>query len=570
MSSIEDILSSENQEGSGGANELTAPEELELKMHEVHQKRLEEELEAQSTAAGLGYINLKVLPIPPDVLRLLPKAKAKELGLLPFFYVRNKEARFAVLEQTPETDLFVAEFTEEHDIPVRLFLTSQESFDAAFRLYDSVPEIKKDHKGVDISAADLDKFSKDLKSLSDLREKVSQVNVTELLTLIISAALATNASDIHIEVEEKDVHVRLRIDGVLHAGATLEKEIWQKVVSRVKLLAGLKINVEDRPQDGRFSIHKDSERIDVRTSTLPTSYGESVVLRVLRSSSARISFEDLGLTGKALEIMREQIERPNGLLITCGPTGAGKTTTLYAILTKLNREDRNIVTIEDPIEYELSGINQSQIDDKKNYTFASGLRSIVRQDPDVIMVGEMRDQETVEISINASLTGHFVLSTLHSRDAAGAIPRLLSFGAKPFLLTPALNSVIAQRLVRKICAHCKVETSLDDKLVQKAKQAVEEMPTGREKEKLLKLKWVWYAGQGCEKCSGLGYQGRIGIFEVFVLSDEVGKIIFKGDVSEYDMKEQLRREGMITMLQDGIIKARQGITSLAEVFRVID
>jgi len=329
------------------------------------------------------------------------------------------------------------------------------------------------------------------------------------------------------------------------------------------------MNITDRPQDGRFTIYLEKEKIDVRVSCLPTSYGESVVMRLLLSSSIGLGFEKLGFRKEVLNLLKQQIKRPNGMIITTGPTGSGKTTTLYAILNELNDKETKIITLEDPVEYRLQGINQSQVDKSKNYTFAKGLRSILRQDPDVVMVGEIRDLETSEIAVQAALTGHLVISTLHTNDAAGALPRLLSMGVKPFLLAPSINAVIGQRLVRKICDKCKKEISIPLEQMEKVKKILLEIPVNSMiKIDLDKLKF--YKGEGCEACQGLGYKGRMGIYEVFTIDSDIEKEILSGQLSEYKMKELTKAQGMITMVQDGVLKALEGITSIDEVFRVAE
>jgi type II secretory ATPase GspE/PulE/Tfp pilus assembly ATPase PilB-like protein len=309
------------------------------------------------------------------------------------------------------------------------------------------------------------------------------------------------------------------------------------------------------------------DRIDIRASFLPTNFGESVVMRLLRSSAVGLEFNDLGIRGRSFDQLKREVERPNGMIITTGPTGSGKTTTLYAILKKLNNQEIKIITIEDPIEYQLAGVNQSQT--SKNYTFAQGLRSIVRQDPDIIMVGEIRDLDTAEIAIQAALTGHLVLSTIHTNDAAGTVPRFLSMGAKPYLLAPALNAMIGQRLVRKICAQCKQEIKLDDEILKRVKDLLNELAEA-DKKKIDFDKLTFYQGDGCEACQGLGFKGRIGIYEVLTMNQEIEKLILSGQASEYDMRDNAKKNGMITMVQDGLLKALDGITSVEEVFRVAE
>jgi len=320
-----------------------------------------------------------------------------------------------------------------------------------------------------------------------------------------------------------------------------------------------------------MSIITKDERVDIRASFLPTNYGESVVLRLLRSSAVGLSFEDLGIRDKSFQQLKREVERPNGMIITTGPTGSGKTTTLYAILKKLNNPETKIITVEDPIEYQLEGINQSQTG--KKYTFAQGLRSIVRQDPDVVMIGEIRDLETAEIAIQAALTGHLVLSTIHTNDAAGTVPRFMSMGAKPFLLAPALNAMIGQRLVRRVCKECKEEVEPTPEQKERIVKILEGLPN-EEKENikftpdLANLKF--YKGKGCKACQEIGYKGRIGVYEIMIMNEEIEKLVLKGSVSEYDMRNLAQKYGMISMVQDGLLKAIDGITSVDEIFRVAE
>jgi type IV pilus assembly protein PilB len=451
---------------------------------------------------------------------------------------------------------------------VDIYLISSTSFDSAYQLYKRIPKIKKIVSGVEISEKDLIKFAEQLESFQQLQKKVTEVNITDLVTLLIAAALKTEASDIHIEAEEKDIIIRYRIDGVLHTVANIPHKNWEKIISRIKLISGLKLNINNKPQDGRFTIFLTNDKIDVRVSTLPTSYGESVVMRLLKSSAASLEFDRLGIRGKAYADLQREMERPNGMIVTTGPTGSGKTTTLYAILNKLNNQETKIITLEDPIEYKLKGINQSQVDPGRDYTFANGLRSILRQDPDIVMVGEIRDLETADIAINAALTGHLVISTIHTNSAAGAIPRFLAMGVKPFLLSPALNSIIGQRLVRKICQQCKNEDKIDHDTMTKILNILSKIPVKSAErlteEQLHSLKF--YKSAGCPACHNLGYKGRIGIYEIFTMDASVEKIILSGKVSEYDIQDIAVNNGMVTMVQDGLLKAKDGITSVAEVF----
>jgi len=545
-------------------------EKFSEKMKNIGIKEKEREAQAKAAMAGFQYIDLKGFPISPETLITFFEEEAKELKAICFFRGANDIRIGAVDPQNSQLQAIAKKLAKEQRAEVKIYLISEHSFDFAFKLYQAVPKVRKFISGVEITEQDIKKFEKEIQTFKDLNEKLKEVSVTDMFTLIISAAIKARSSDIHIEAEEKGTKVRFRIDGILHDAAELEQKVWPQVIARVKLVSKLKINIEDRPQDGRFTIFLTNEKIDVRVSTLPTSYGESVVMRLLMSSAIGLAFEDLGLRGKAFEALKMEITKPNGMIVTTGPTGSGKTTTLYAVLNKLNDPGTKIITIEDPVEYKLGGINQSQVDYSKNYTFANGLRSILRQDPDIVMVGEIRDLETAEIAINAALTGHLVITTLHTNDAAGTIPRLLSMQVKPFLLAPAINAMIGQRLIRKICKYCKKEAELDNRTISRVMEILAEIPEKSgfqvSKEELKRLKF--YKGSGCEECQGLGYKGRIGIFEVMTMNKEVETLILNGNVSEYDMRAIGIKYGMITMIQDGLLKAVDGITTVEEVFRV--
>ncbi|MFC1622665.1 GspE/PulE family protein [Patescibacteria group bacterium] len=539
---------------------------LDEKMKELKQKEFEDELRIKAQQSGVGYINLANIPIPADVLSKIDLIDAKERNIICFYYVEHKVARLALMvKDNEETKIEISEIKKEFEsklgVSIEVFFTSAKSFSSAIKLYEALPKIKPPSKGVEISAQDLEKFSGQLNSLSEVKELIRSSSTTELVAVMIAAGLKTEASDIHVEAETDDVKLRYRIDGVLHTAAELDKAVWQKLVSRIKLLSNLKLNITEKPQDGRFSIFLKDEKVDVRVSTLPTNYGESVVMRLLMSKVASLSLEDLGLEENYFKLLKKHISRPNGMIITTGPTGSGKTTTLYAVLNKLNKPETKIITIEDPIEYEIKGINQSQVGANKEYTFAKGLKSIVRQDPDIVMVGEMRDLETVDIALNAALTGHLVLSTLHTNNAAGAIPRFLAMGTKPYLLAPALNLVIAQRLIRKLC-DCKKEIQLDEN----QKKQVQEVADGL-KMSLDDIKF--YGPTGCEKCNQLGYKGRVGVFEMFEMNKEIEDNILSNQVSENVIKEVAVKNGMTTLTQDGMLKVIKGITSLEEVIRVV-
>jgi len=524
----------------------------------------------EAARLGVDHINLVGFPISPEALQLIPRPQAKEKKIIAFLYNGSECRLGAVNPKDPGIEEIVFQVKERTHANVKLYMVSENSFTVAEKLYDSLPEVKEIVMGVQITAEDLKRFDEQMKSLADLNALCQKVSITDFVALIVAASLKGGSSDIHIEAEEKEVKVRFRIDGVLQNVASVKAELWPRIVNRFKLFSALKLNVTTVPQDGRFTIFLGSgEKVEVRISTLPTSYGESIVMRLLKSSSIGLKFEDMGVRGLAWEQLKAQVERPNGMIITTGPTGSGKTTTLYAILNKLNNEETKIITLEDPVEYKLPGISQSQIDKSKDYTFAKGLHSILRQDPDVVMVGEIRDLETAEVAIQAALTGHLMISTIHTNSAAGAIPRFLSMGVKPFLLAPALNAVIGQRLVRRICKDCKVETTIAPDVLEKVKKILVEInPKSGYKIDLNNLHF--YKGKGCDTCHHIGLKGRMGIYEIFAMSPEIEQVILSGNVSEYTMQDIAMKQGMVSMVQDGLLKALDGITTVEEVFSVAE
>lgn len=387
------------------------------------------------------------------------------------------------------------------------------------------------------------------------------VAVTKYLEMMFGGAVALNSSDIHLEPEEEQIKMRLRVDGILHDVMVFSPEDYRGLLSRLKLMSGLKLNISDRPQDGHFSVVIGDLEIEIRVSSLPSEHGETIVMRLLNPTSLK-SIPELGLRKDLLDLVEAEIKKPNGMIISTGPTGSGKTTTLYAFCKKLAGPEIKVITIEDPIEYHLDGLSQTQVDTKKGYSFASGLRSIVRQDPDVILVGEMRDDETVEMALQAALTGHLVLTTLHTNDAAGAITRLISLEGKTVNIGPALSMVLGQRLIRKLC-ECKksVELSGDvkkfiDSELEGVLDAVE-IPSTKD----------IYEANGCDICNNTGYKGRVGIFEIFLIDDEMEELIVS-EPSTASLRSLAKKKGMVSMRQDGIIKILEGRTSIEEVKRV--
>jgi type II secretory ATPase GspE/PulE/Tfp pilus assembly ATPase PilB-like protein len=437
---------------------------------------------------------------------------------------------------------------------------------------------------VEIPPEKLTEIQKEVINISEFKKEIEKhlsASATELLGVILSGAIALDSSDIHIEPEEKESKLRTRIDGVLHDVIILDLRAYKTLLSRIKLLSELKLNVTNRPQDGRFTILMAETTIEIRASTLPAEYGESIVLRILNPKSL-IEIEALGLRKDLVETFEREIKKPNGMIIVTGPTGSGKTTTLYAVLKRINNPEIKIITIEDPVEYHLKGLSQTQVDPARGYTFASGLRSIMRQDPDVILVGEIRDLETAEIACQAALTGHLVFSTLHTNDTAGAIARLVDLGVRPISIAPSINMVVAQRLPRKVCKKCVklVHPSSDDlkkikEGLSKAKKEILSSSLSRAaakdgKEGLSSLTSPQLKipqARGCGDCNGTGYRGRIGIYETFLVDDEMEKFILTSP-SIVAMRDLAIKKGMVLMRGDGLIKVLEGITTLDEIERV--
>ena len=567
--SISNLIKKPADDKTGGklpSDNKDTSDKFDQKMKKITLKEKEDITKQNAQMMNLQYIDLSVFPVSAEALRTIPEEMAEERGIV-CFYSASEELRVGILEPSEDLGQFIFDLGERHHSQVVIYLISENSFEHVLELYKNLPIVKEITKDINITDEDLEKFGSDINNLQKLQEKFINISVTDILTLMIAAALKINSSDIHVEAEEGGIAVRYRIDGILHDVASLPKDQWKRFVSRIKLLAALKINVDDKPQDGRVTLKIASGNIDVRVSTLPTIHGESVVMRILQSGSKGVTYDELGLRGAAYERLKREVERPNGMIITTGPTGSGKTTTLYSILRTLNKPGVKIITLEDPIEIKMEGINQSQVDISKDYTFAKGLRSILRQDPDICMVGEIRDLESAEIAIQAALTGHLMLSTIHTNSASGVIPRFLSMGVKPFLLAPSLNAVIGQRLVRRVCPNCIVEDQVNPEKLQQAVDLLEKLPV-EEKNKIDFKNLHFYKGAGCEQCSGLGYKGRIGIYEIFTMNKEVEQIILSEQVSEYTIQELATKEGMVTMAQDGVLKALDKITSLDEIFRV--
>jgi type IV pilus assembly protein PilB len=536
--------------------------------------KMKQESEEQETAdyakeMGLPYLDLNIFPITAKYITLVPEEEARKNKLV-VVHKMDRELILGVFDPTlPGVKEVVDKLEKENGFKVRLFVVSQRSLTKAWEVYKRHTLVEAfDYMRMQLTGDDLKEFEKELDVLEKLGKRINEIPTTKLLNIIIAGAIKLEASDIHLEPEKNNrVRLRYRIDGVLHNVVSINKNVYPSIVSRVKILSKMMLNVYDVAQDGRFSIKIDDENsIDVRVSVLPGNYGENIVLRLLNQDISSLTLDKLGLTGKNYEWLLAQSEKRQGMIINSGPTGSGKTTTLYSLINKINSEEKKIISIEDPIEYQVPGVRQTQVEEERGYTFAEGLRAIVRQDPDVILVGEIRDGETADIAVNASLTGHLVLTTVHANTSAGVIGRIVDLGIKPAIIAPAVNAIIAQRLVRKLCEHCKVKYKPAQETVGVIKEMLSLISPKSEIEVPKEVDYLWEA-KGCVKCNGLGYKGRVGIFEVMTIDEDIRRLI-ETMATEYDIRNASLEKGMITYEQDGIVKALRGETSLEEVQRV--
>lgn len=515
----------------------------------------------------LPYADVRKLPVALDAVRLIPEEDARAAQVAA---VQLKGSDLAVIAFDP-TSAAVQKLTQtlaEH-YAVKVFVTSLSGLDQAWHFYQFVSKSPESITGaVQIKEQRMQELSAKLSTFEKVHETLGAMdfaatNTTALLETVLAGALGNRVSDIHLEAEEKASKIRFRIDGILHDIFTeLPKKNYDSLISRIKLLSGLKINIHGQAQDGRFTVKVVEKDIEMRVSIIPSEFGENIVIRVLDPAAISVSLEQLGLRADDYAIVEEELKKPHGLIINTGPTGSGKTTTLYAFLRKMVSPEIKIITVEDPIEYRIEGIEQTQVDPEAGYTFASGLRAIVRQDPDAILVGEIRDLETADIALQAALTGHMVFSTLHANDAVGAVPRLVDIGVKTTTIGPALSLVIAQRLVRKLCEACKKPAEVPAGLTPSIEAFLNALPARVPKDqfKIPKL----FAPVGCEKCSSFGYKGRQGIFEFLRGGPELEVMILE-DASEIALREITKKQGMVTMQQDGILKALAGVTTFEEV-----
>ncbi|OGD86652.1 hypothetical protein A2Z23_01880 [Candidatus Curtissbacteria bacterium RBG_16_39_7] len=524
-----------------------------------HQMVPEEELiKARAQALNVSYIKLEGRSVVSEVLADIPEAVARRYHLIPF----EKGEDIISVAMVDPLDQQVLEFLEQKTgCKIKPYLASEKDIVAAIdeqyaqSLSTEVTAALKEAGGVTVPITIKEEREADV---------IREAPVSKIVSQLLEYGIKSNASDCHIEPLEDKTRVRFRLDGILHEKLILPKKVHDAVVSRIKILSALKIDERRIPQDGRFNFRSAGQEIDLRVSTLPTSNGEKVVMRLLRKTGGVPTLPELGLRGTALKNLETQLLRPHGIILVCGPTGSGKTTTLYSVLSKINSVRVNILTLEDPIEYKIGGINQVQINPAAGLTFATGLRSFLRQDPNIIMVGEIRDAETADLAIQAALTGHLVFSTLHTNNASGALPRLLDMNAEPYLMASTVTGVVGQRVVRMVDANCKESFEPPREIIDQIKGVVGKLYPAHNG-KTVKL----WRGKGCSACNYTGYLGRVGIFEVLVVSEKIGRLILERQPSSA-VESQSTAEGMITMKQDGFLKVLEGITTIEEVLRVAE
>lgn len=531
------------------------------------------DIRAIAKTLGVPYLETAPATIDKTILAIIPEDTARKYQMVSFDR-RDNVVLVAMVDPQNFDALNVLRFIAEKErLSIEASLVSFATFEDIMQAYagtdraleEAIVSLKKEKD----SAIQI---QQDVTGTNALPEMFQDAPIAKLVDVIVKHAVDGRASDIHIEPVDGNYRVRFRVDGLLKSTLVFPNDVGRAVLSRIKILANLKIDEKRKPQDGRFRVATEEKTIDLRVSTLPVIDGEKVVMRILDKSNNMADLDKLGLWGRNREVLTRKIKEPYGIILITGPTGSGKSTTLYAFLQILNQEERNIITLEDPVEYFMEGVNQSQIRPEIGYSFADGLRSILRQDPNVIMVGEIRDEETGELAIHAALTGHLVLSTLHTNDAIKALPRLIDMGAEPFLLASSIQALAAQRLVRRICESCKEETVLTPGMQRKMETARAALPVAEMQAYDLdpRAPLKVYQGKGCEVCGQTGFKGRIAIYEVFEVTDEAKIIITDKTANESELKKEAAHQHMLMMKIDGLLKVLKGITTIAEVERVTE
>lgn len=544
------------------------------KLEKIRGEEQERLAQTLATRNSVEYIDLTTRPIDVDALGTISEKESREAKAA-VFQRTGSDIHVAVLSTQNEKTQALIEKLKADGFNPTLHLASRQGLERAWERYADITKTEESDIGtLEVSSERIAGFREEVDTLEDVKQRIQSSfsedrthRTTAIFEIILAGALSLKASDIHLEPQEEKIRLRYRLDGVLNDIMTFDRETYSFLVSRVKLVSGLKLNVENEAQDGRFTIRVGEADIEIRSSIIPGEYGESVVLRVLDPAEISIPMEELGMEDRLFEVLKREIDKPNGMILTTGPTGSGKTTTLYAFMKKLLTPEVKIITIENPIEYHVEGIVQTQTDADSGYTFLSGLRSALRQDPDVIMVGEIRDEETASIAVNSALTGHLVFSTLHTNNAAGTFPRLIDLGVNPKVISSALNAAMAQRLVRKLCGQCSEEIALEGEEKELIERILGTFPERFNAADIPRE--TVRKPNGCAECNDTGYKGRIGIFEAIVMDENIESVLYENPNTR-DIKAAAKKQELLDMRQDGILKVLRGSTSLAELKRSID
>lgn len=534
-------------------------------LKQLREQSMEDRAHALGSRLGLPYLDLHLFPADPKDVMLLPESDARKFGVA--LFRKNGSHIYIGLEnpEDPSVIAFLQQLSNENGWRMTISVVSRQSLEKIWSNYSNKPLLESlDLLRVSLRGDDLEHFEKNFGDLLELGRENSTVTTSQIIEIILAGASKMRGSDVHIEPGEKTARLRYRIDGLLQDIGDLPHHVYQLALSRIKMLGSMRINIRDRAQDGHFSIQNDGRRIDVRVSIIPGNHGENINMRLLNNEDVMVEMNNLGIRGQAFEEIQKAIEKPNGMILNTGPTGSGKTTTLYSIINKINNPSIKVITVEDPIEYNIAGIVQTEVSKDRSYTFAAALRAIVRQDPDVVLVGEIRDDETADVAVSAALTGHLVLSTLHTNNATATVARLLELGVKPSLIASAMNIIIAQRLVRILCDKCKEPYLPAKSTIDAIGRLLAMIPEKAKLKKFGKID-VLYRPKGCVHCNFSGYFGRKGIFEVLPMTQKVRDLISEM-ATEKEIFDAAVKDGMATMAQDGLIKVIEGYTTMDEVW----
>lgn len=545
--------------------------EHEKKLAELHEQEEEQLAQILSRKYGVEYVDLTRVSVDTDALKLIDEKRAKE-SMVAAFRKAGKKIFLAVRSPARQEVKQIIEYLKRLGYDTRLFMVSTNSLRHAWSHYKDISHASASEAGMlNVALDEIEKIRNEVHTLEDLILYFDEIlsgkgahKVSRLLEVILGGGLALGVSDVHIEPEDEFIRIRFRLDGVLTNVSEIKPSVYKLLLSRIKLLSGMKLNIKNKAQDGRFSVNVGDKEIEIRSSIIPGAYGETVVMRLLDPDNIGLSLTDLGFDDYTLSVFKHEISKPNGMILNTGPTGSGKTTTLYAFLKYIFKPEIKIITLENPVEYHLEGIVQTQI--TKNYSFAQGLRAILRQDPDVIMVGEIRDPEVAEVAVHAALTGHLVFSTLHTNNAAGTFPRLIDLGVRPETLSASLNITMAQRLTRKLCNHCKKAVPLQGEDLRLAKLILRFIPR---REEIGEISNVVYEAVGCDKCGQTGYKGRIAVVEAIQMDPKVEEVV-RRDPTEIEIWKAARHQKLRRMYEDGLLKVLNGMTSFDELRRVVD